>query len=91
MAHNLNNMMTETITVYNDNDEEIHVTVEFVPGEKGSRDYWGAPLEPDIPDSFEILEALDIHGDPVELTPNQQACVYIEADERFADDMDIRW
>jgi len=50
-----------TITIEREGEEiEIEVFGEYRPAERGSRDRYGLPLEPDEPEELELTEAA--HG-----------------------------
>lgn len=50
-------------TIYDENDRPIKVGGFFIPGYRGSRDKYGAPLEPDVDDEIVDVEAWDEHGE----------------------------
>ncbi len=55
-------------TTYDNDGAEVRVTGTFWKGLKGSRDAWGARMEPDDEDTIEVEQAFDEHGEELELT-----------------------
>lgn len=72
--------MSETITIYDDEDNEIIVTGNFIAGCLGSRNEYGAPNEPDDPSYWEI-EGAEMNGVEYDLSPEQER----QAEEEFAE------
>ena len=62
--------MSETISIYDDEDNEITVTATYSPAYRGRREY-GAPIEPDEEAGFEI-ETATVDGVEIELTKEQE-------------------
>ena len=77
--------MTMTIELYDDLDREIKVELEITPGMKGSKDSWGCPMEPDDPDTIEILSAIREDGEEIELTADQEETARLAAEDQIAD------
>lgn len=50
------------VTIWDDADEAIEVVGVYHPEMRGKRDRFGVPLEPDDEAEFEILDAVDQHG-----------------------------
>ncbi len=50
-----------------ENETEIFIHYQFVPGEIGTSDKYGAKYEPDWPDMIEILEIEDLMGNVIEI------------------------
>jgi hypothetical protein len=68
-----------TATIYI-GDEPVQVEGVFWPAGPGSRDEYGAPIEPDYEEEIEVISAT-LNGDEIELTEDQQA----EAMQAIAD------
>ena len=47
--------------------DSVLVVGEYSPAERGSRDYYGQAMEPDLPDSMEILSATTEDGEEIDL------------------------
>jgi len=56
-----------TATIEDRNEIEITVFGEYSPADKGSRDAYGQPMEPDYPSSVRFLRAEDEAGNEIEL------------------------
>ena len=72
-------MTIQTTINRNDIDINLTVTLGFTPAERGSRDSYGAPLEPDYVASFEVEIALDNEGVEYDLTATEEAAVIEQA------------
>ena len=72
-------MTIQTTINRNDIDINLTVTLGFTPAERGSRDSYGAPLEPDYEASFEVEIALDNEGVEYDLTATEEAAVIEQA------------
>lgn len=68
-------------TTINRNDIDIDVTIKlsYSPGEHGSRDRYGAPLEPDYPATFEVESVVDTNGVEYDLTATEETSVIEQA------------
>ena len=64
--------MKLTAVIYDDNDAEIRVQGEHSPGSRGSRDKYGAPLEPDTFAEIEVTGAWDDRGDEYILNADEE-------------------
>lgn len=53
------------VVVYDDNDEPYDVTIEFTPGRPCTRFEYGAPMEPDDPDEYNIVDCIDATGNSI--------------------------
>jgi hypothetical protein len=65
--------MIITTTIYDDDDQPIEITAEYSQPCRGSRDKYGAQMEPDTESDIVILESLDANGDSITLTKRQEA------------------
>ena len=65
--------MTLKITIYDDSDTSIDVTGEYTPPCKGSRNEYGALMEPDYDDFMEILDAVDQDGTSRNLSSSEKS------------------
>lgn len=75
---------TETrITIIDDADEYVEVTGVYHPGIRGKRDRFGVPLEPDDEPEFEILNAVDQHGNTRNLSKTERLAALQELWESF--------
>ena len=63
----------------NDIDIDVQITLAYFPGEYGSRDSYGAPLEPDYPASFEVESVVDIKGVEYNLTDTEESSAIEQA------------
>lgn len=63
-----------TATIYED-DDPIELEGNFWAGMRGSRDIYGAPLEPDDPDEMELVRATK-NGVAIELSQEQEERAY---------------
>ena len=68
-------------TLWDDDDNAIHVTGALIPGMRATRDEYGAPESPDDEPEVEITGAEDDDGNEDELSEEQQE----EAMEKFND------
>lgn len=71
------------ITILDDADETIEVTGIYRPGLRGKRDRFGVPLEPDDEPEFEILDAVDQHGNTRNLSKTETLAAMQELWESF--------
>jgi hypothetical protein len=78
-------MTIQTSIIRDDTDIEVTVELSYTPAERGSRDRYGAPLEPDYPASFEVESAVDNNGKEYDLTDSEESLVINEAFETHAD------
>lgn len=72
-----------TIIRCNDNDEEIEYNLEvefsYYKPQKGLKDSFGRPIEPDFPGDVEIERVMDIEtGKNFELTSDEENDIYEE-------------
>ena len=72
-------MTIQTTINRNDIDIDLTVTLGFTPAERGSRDSYGALLEPDYPASFEVESVVDINGVEYDLTATEESSVVEQA------------
>ena len=63
----------------NDIDIDVQITLAYFPGEYGSRDSYGAPLEPDYPATFEVESVVDTNGVEYDLTATEETSVIEQA------------
>ena len=63
----------------NDIDIDVQITLAYFPGEYGSRDSYGAPLEPDYPATFEVESVVDTNGAEYDLTATEETSVIGQA------------
>jgi hypothetical protein len=63
----------------NDIDIDVQITLAYFPGEYGSRDSYGAPLEPDYPATFEVESVVDTNGAEYDLTATEETSVIKQA------------
>ena len=61
-----------TASIFDDEDREIHVGFNYWPASPGRREF-GAPIEPDDPEEWEVDTATREDGVDVELTEEQIA------------------
>jgi hypothetical protein len=74
-------MTIQTSIIRDDTDIEVTVELSYTPAERGSRDRYGAPLEPDYPASFEVESVVDNNGKEYDLTDSEERLVINEAFE----------
>jgi hypothetical protein len=49
--------MNLTATIYSDDDQEIQLAGNYIPARRGSRDPYGAPMEPDEDGEMQLIAA----------------------------------
>ena len=64
--------ITLKTTIIGDDDAVIEVSGTYYPGCAGSRDEYGAPLEPDDDEEVEILDAVDEFGNTRNLSSAEE-------------------
>jgi hypothetical protein len=64
-------MSTETTTIYDDCDNPISVEFDYTPGCRCTRFEFGAPMDPDDPEEWDLISATDKADECVELTDDQ--------------------
>ena len=52
--------------------DSVLVVGEYTPEDRGSRDYYGQAMEPDLPDSMEIFSATTEDGEEIELCDHDE-------------------
>ena len=62
----------------------ITIVGEYNPPERGSRDRWGAPLEPDCDAWFEIIST---HIGDVEFIDNEELAFFLQTSELYIDEL----
>ena len=62
----------------------IIVVGEYNPPERGSRDRWGAPLEPDCDAYFDIIST---HIGDVEFIDNEELAFFLQTSELYIDEL----
>jgi hypothetical protein len=68
----------DTFEFINDDDVEVTVEYDYTPACRGARDSFngrpgaGLPLEPDEPESVDILDTYDQDGNGVTLSPSEE-------------------
>ena len=68
-----------------DSDIAVTVTLSYYPAERGGRDRFGCPLEPDSGATFEVESVIDNEGNQHDLTANEeQAAIETAFSERAA-------
>ena len=72
-------MTIQTSIIRDDTDIEVTVELSYTPAEHGSRDRYGAPLEPDYPASFEVESVVDIKGVEYNLTDTEESSAIEQA------------
>lgn len=62
----------------------ITIVGEYNPPERGSRDRWGAPLEPDCDAWFEIIST---HIGDVEFIDNEELAFFLQTSELYIEEL----
>lgn len=62
----------------------ITIVGEYNPPERGSRDRWGAPLEPDCDAYFDIIST---HIGDVEFIDNEELAFFLQTSELYIDEL----
>ena len=62
----------------------ITIVGDYNPPERGSRDRWGAPLEPDCDAWFEIIST---HIGDVEFIDNEELAFFLQTSELYIDEL----
>ena len=66
------------------NGYSITVVGDYNAPERGSRDRWGAPLEPDIDAYFDIIST---HIGDVEFSDNEELAFFLQTSELYIDEL----
>lgn len=74
----------KTTAELNYNGYIINIVGEYNPPERGSRDRWGAPLEPDCDAYFDIIST---HISDVEFADNEELAFFLETTEDNIDEL----
>jgi hypothetical protein len=74
---------THEVIIFDEDDNEIFVTVVRNPGERGERDKYGVPMTPDDEVEYEIEAAVDEEGNNINLTEDQIAEARTKAEEDY--------
>jgi hypothetical protein len=74
----------KTTTELDYNGYTITIVGEYNAPERGSRDRWGAPLEPDIDAYFDIIST---HIGDVEFAANEELAWFLETSELYIDEL----
>lgn len=74
--------------IFDENDNEIEIVGNYTPPQRGSRDCYGVPMEPDEPDSVEV-EAAFLNGQEIELDTEDMKRAELALFEAISEDWKI--
>lgn len=71
--------------IFNENDQEIEIVGNYTPAQRGSRDRYGVPMDPDEPDSVEVESAF-LDGQEIDLDAEDMKRAELALFEAIAED-----